>query len=56
MSEATMTHVRMTVRNGDNETHIRMRSTDPDTIAKVHKALGKDVVVKTKGEDGKYRA
>ena len=34
--------------------YVRLRTNNPAIVGKVAKALGKDAVIRTKGEDGKY--
>ena len=39
-----------------DSSYVRLRTNDPDVVARVAKALGKGAVVRAKGEDGKFHA
>ena len=39
-----------------DQSYVRLRTNDPDVVARVAKALGKGAVVRAKGEDGKFHA
>jgi len=39
-----------------DQSYVRLRTNNPDVVARVAKALGKGAVVRVKGEDGRFHA